>query len=221
MNYFFSTICGVFLGTNNMAILSSAASITRYRVDGKIKGSITERVAEGLKKNAISEIDDSDNEKIAGWTAFETPFQPSFDGYSFVYGNLFIFSLRIDRKQIPTKLIKKQLTLETSKRLEKTNRRFLSKDEKQTIKEKVVAELTIRIPSTPNLYDVIWDYEKSSVYFFSNLRSANQDLEELFKRSFMLSLIRIVPFTAGDLLSDLTDQERDILLGLSPTHFLN
>jgi recombination associated protein RdgC len=71
------------------------------------------------------------------------------------------------------------------------------------------------------LYDLIWDYEKSSLYFFSNLRSANQELEELFKRSFMLSLIRIIPYTAGDLLSDLSDQERDILLSLSPTQFLN
>jgi len=202
-----------------MAILSSAASITRYRVDGKIKSSVVETVAEGLKKNSISEIDEDAAEKAAGWTSFETPFQPNFDGSSFVYGSLFVFSLRVDRKQIPTKLVKKHLILETSKRLAKTGRRFLSKDEKQALKEKVTAELAIRVPSTPNLYDIIWDYEKSSLYFFSNLRSANQELEELFKRSFTLSLIRIIPYTAGDLLSDLTDQERDILLSLSPTHF--
>ena len=202
-----------------MAILSSAASITRYRVDGKVKSSVVETVAEGLKKNAISEIDEDAAEKAAGWTSFETPFQPNFDGSSFVYGSLFVFSLRVDRKQIPTKLVKKHLILETSKRLAKTGRRFLSKDEKQALKEKVTSELAIRVPSTPNLYDIIWDYEKSSLYFFSNLRSANQELEELFKRSFTLSLIRIIPYTAADLLSDLTDQERDILLSLSPTHF--
>jgi DNA recombination-dependent growth factor C len=202
-----------------MAILSSAASITRYRVDGKVKGSVVETVAEGLKKNAISEIDEDAAEKAAGWTSFETPFQPNFDGSSFVYGSLFVFSLRVDRKQIPTKLVKKHLILETSKRLAKTGRRFLSKDEKQALKEKVTSELAIRVPSTPNLYDIIWDYEKSSLYFFSNLRSANQEIEELFKRSFTLSLIRIFPYTAADLLSDLTDQERDILLSLSPTHF--
>ena len=202
-----------------MAILSSAASITLYRVDGKVKSSVVETVAEGLKKNAISEIDEDAAEKAAGWTSFETPFQPNFDGSSFVYGSLFVFSLRVDRKQIPTKLVKKHLILETSKRLAKTGRRFLSKDEKQALKEKVTSDLAIRVPSTPNLYDIIWDYEKSSLYFFSNLRSANQEIEELFKRSFTLSLIRIFPYTAADLLSDLTDQERDILLSLSPTHF--
>lgn len=204
-----------------MGLLSAAVSITRYRVDGKIEDAVTETVAKGLKKNAISEIDEDTTEKGSGWTSFENPFQPTFEGSSFVYGNLFIFSLRVDRKSIPAKLLKKHVTLETSKRLAKTRRHFLSKDEKQALKEKVTAELIVRIPSTPNIYDLIWDYEKSAVCFFSNLRSANEELETLFKRSFNLSLIRMFPYTAADLQSDLTDPERDTLLGLSPTHFSN
>lgn len=211
----------VYPGFSLMGILSSAVSITRYRVDGKIEGSVTETVAKGLKKNAIPEIDEDAVEKAAGWTSFETPFQPKFEGSSFVFGNLFIFSLRIDRKSITAKLLKKHLTLETSKRLAKTSRRFLAKDEKQALKDKVTADLAVRVPSTPNIYDLLWDYEKSSVCFFSNLRSANEELETLFKRSFDLSLIRIFPYTAADLQAELTDQERDVLLGLSPTHFSN
>jgi DNA recombination-dependent growth factor C len=204
-----------------MGFLSSAVSITRYRVDGKIKDAVTETVANGLKKNAISEIDEDAIERAVGWTSFETPFQPNFDGASFIFGNLFVFALRIDRKSIPAKLLKKHMTLETSKRLAKTNHRFLSKDEKQALKEKITADLAVRMPSTPNVYDLLWDYEKSSVCFFSNLRSANEELETLFKRSFNLSLIRMFPYTAADLQSDLTDQQRDVLLGLSPTHFSN
>jgi DNA recombination-dependent growth factor C len=204
-----------------MGILSSAVSITRYRAEGKIEGSVMETIAKGLKKNAILEIDEDAVEKATGWTSFETPFQPNFEGSSFVFGNLFIFSLRIDRKSIPAKLLKKHLTLETSKRLAKTSRRFLAKDEKQALKDKVTADLAVRVPSTPNVYDLLWDYEKSSVCFFSNLRSANEELETLFKRSFNMSLIRIFPYTAADLQAELTDQERDVLLGLSPTHFSN
>jgi len=83
------------------------------------------------------------------------------------------------------------VTLETSKRLEKTRRRFLSKDEKQVLKDKVTADLAMRVPSTPNVYDLVWNYEKFDVYFFSNLRSSNEELESLFKRSFNLSLIRV------------------------------
>jgi recombination associated protein RdgC len=204
-----------------MGLFSAAVSITRYRVDGRVEDPVTEIVAKGLKKNAIPEIDEDTIEKGSGWTSFETPFQPAFEGSSFVYGNLFVFSLRIDRKSIPAKLLKKHVTLESTKRLSKTRRSFLSKDEKQALTDKVTSELVTRIPSTPNVYDLIWDYEKSAVCFFSNLRSANEELETLFKRSFNLSLIRIFPYTAADLQSDLTNQERDVLLSLSPTHFSN
>jgi DNA recombination-dependent growth factor C len=204
-----------------MGIFSSAVSITRYRVDGKIEGTVTQTVAKGLKKNAISEIDEDTAEKAVGWTSFETPFQPKFEDPSFVFGSLFVFSLRIDRKSIPAKLLKKHLTLETSRRLAKAGRRFLSKDERQVLKDKVTADLAVRVPSTPNVYDLLWDYEKASVCFFSNLRSANEELETLFKHSFNLSLIRIFPYTAADLQAGLSDQERDVLLGLSPTHFSN
>jgi DNA recombination-dependent growth factor C len=202
-----------------MGLLSSAISITRYRVDGKIENPVTEAVAKGLKNNIIANIDDDPAEKSVGWTSFDKPFSPNFDGYSFLFGNLFVFSLRIDRKTISGKLLKKYVAIETSKRLNKTKQRFLSKDEKKAIKDKVITDLAMRVPSTPNVYDLIWNYEKSDVYLFSNLRSANEELESLFKRSFNLSLIRVFPYTAADLLSGLSDPERDTLIGLSPTHF--
>lgn len=202
-----------------MGILSSAVSITRYRVEGKIEGPVIDIVSKGLKKNAISEIDEEAESKAAGWTSFENPFHPNFDGSSFVFGNLFVFALRIDRKSIPAKLLKKHLILETSKRLAKTGRRFLSKDEKQALKDKVINDLAIRIPSTPTVYDLIWNYEASSLWFYSNLRSANEEIETLFRRSFNMGLLRLFPYTAADTRAGLSDSERDVLIGLSPTHF--
>jgi hypothetical protein len=202
-----------------MGILSSAVSITRYRVEGKIENPINQSVAKGLKKNAISEIDENIDEKSIGWTSFQSPFQPNFEQNSFDFGNLLIFSLRIDRKSIPPNLLKKHIAIETSKRLAKTNRHFLSKDEKQLLKDKVTTHLAMRIPSTPHVYDIIWNYKNSEVWFFTNLRFPNEQLESLFKRSFNLSLIRIFPYTAAELLSGLSDRERDVLLSLSPTHF--
>ena len=202
-----------------MGILSSAVSITRYRVEGKIEGPVIEIVSKGLKKNTIQEIDEEAESKAVGWTSFENPFHPNFDGSSFVFGNLFVFALRIDRKSIPSKLLKKHLTLETYKRLAKTKRRFLSKDEKQALKDKVITDLAIRVPSTPNVYDLIWNYEASSLWFYSNLRSANEEIETLFRRSFNIGLLRLFPYTAADISAGLSDSERDVLIGLSPTHF--
>ena len=92
-----------------MSLFSSSVSITRYKVHGKIKPPVIETVANGLANHTISEIDNQISDMTVGWTSFEKPFQPDFSGSSFVYGNYFVFSLRIDKKNIAAKDIKKTL----------------------------------------------------------------------------------------------------------------
>jgi hypothetical protein len=100
-----------------MSLLSTSVSITRYKVEGKLKAPILETVAAGLNKNAIAEIDDPSLEKAVGWTSFEKPYQPDFGGSAFVYGNYLVFSLRIDRKTVPPKVIRKHVVIESDRRL--------------------------------------------------------------------------------------------------------
>ena len=114
-----------------MSLFSSSASITRYNVHGKIKPPIIKTVANGLTKNTISDIDNQISEITVGWTSFEKPFQPDFSGSLFVYGNYFVFSLRIDKKNIAPKILKKHYTVEAAKRLADSGRQYLSKTEKK------------------------------------------------------------------------------------------
>ena len=72
-------------------------------------------VTNGLKNNTISEIDNQVSDKAVGWTSFDKPFQPDFDGSSFAYGSHFVFSMRIDKKNITSKVLKKHYTIEADK----------------------------------------------------------------------------------------------------------
>ncbi|CAB1056599.1 hypothetical protein D1BOALGB6SA_1336 [Olavius sp. associated proteobacterium Delta 1] len=202
-----------------MSILSSTVSITRYKVHGKINSPIIENIADGLKSNTVSEIDNQISDKAVGWTSFEKPFQPDFGGSSFVYGNYFVFALRIDKKNIAAKVLKKHYTIEAAKRMADSGRDFLSKNEKKLVKEHVLSGLSVRIPATPNIYDLVWNYEDAVVWFFSNLKAANEELETLFSKAFNLSLIRLFPYTAADLTSGLSDSQLDELQKISPTQF--
>ena len=56
-------------------------------------------------------------------------------------------------------------------------------------------------------------------WFFSNLKSAIEELETLFSKTFKLTLIRVFPFTMANLLADLTEPEKDRLAKLAPTAF--
>lgn len=202
-----------------MGVLSSTASLTRFRVDGAVEAPVLETVGRALKQHAITEIDNEAAEQMVGWTSFEDPFKPDFTGSSFSIGAYMVFSLRIDKKSIPPKTIKKYCAIEAAKMLSKTGRGYLSANEKQMIKDHVINVLSLRIPATPNIYDVVWNYEESELWFFSNLKSANEALETLFTRSFGASLIRLFPYTLADLASGLSGSERDALNRLSPTSF--
>jgi len=202
-----------------MGILSSSVSITQYHVGGKLSEPILESVATGLKKNAVEEIDNESSDKAIGWTCFNNPFSTDFNQSPFLIGTHLVFSMRIDKKAIPSKIVQKHYTLEMIKKLAKSGRDFLSKTEKTEIKDHVIHLLNLRIPATPNIYDLIWNYESNTLWFFSNVKGANEELETLFTRSFKLKLIRLFPYTMAALTSPLSDVEKDALSQLTPTRF--
>jgi hypothetical protein len=205
---------------NNVGILSSAVSITRYKVEGKLQEPVLDTILNGLELNSVSEIDDDISERAVGWTSFESPFNPDFRGSSFDFGSYLSFSLRIDKKTIPPKVLKKYRELESARRLAESGRTYLSKDEKQSIKENVTTLFHRKLPATPHVYDVLWNLAGSRLLFFSNLKVANEELETLFFKSFRLTLIRLFPYTIADLTVDLSPDERDRLLNLTPTSFM-
>ena len=202
-----------------MAIISSAASITPYHIDGKLPDPILDTVAAGLKKNAIEEIDNDASDKAVGWACIADPFSTDFDRYPFLMGTHLVFSMRIDKKTIPAKVVQKHYTLEMQKKLTESGRDYLSNTEKKELKEHVVQVLNLRIPATPHVHDLIWNYEAGTLWFFSNLKGANEELETLFSRSFNLKLVRLFPYTMAMLTAPLSDAEKDILTKLTPTPF--
>ena len=75
--------------------------------------------------------------------------------------------------------------------------------------------LNLIIPSIPNVYDLVWQYEKNQLWFFSNLKAANEHLETLFNKSFGLHLIRKIPYTMAAFDQTLTSTQLDQLNRLS------
>ncbi len=198
-----------------MGLLSATTSLTRYKVDGKIEDPILDTIAAGLKKNTISDIDDNPSDQAAGWASFQEPFNSNFEGSSFMIGTSIVFALRVDKKSVPTKMVQKHFAIESAKRLKETGRDFLSANEKRIVKDHVINLLNLKMPSTPNVYDVVWQYEMGELWFFSNLKSANEALETLFIKSFGVSLVRSIPYTMAMMDPRMSAKEQDLLHKLS------
>ena len=203
-----------------MGLLSATNTITRYKIDGQVQMPLMETVTAGLKKFAISELEDEASDKTVGWADFEEPYQPGFDGRKIAFGSYLAFSMRVDKKNIPNKIVKKYCAIEMAKKLSQSDKEFLSANEKKMIKDHVINVLSLRIPATPNVYDILWKIEADELWFFSALKGANEEFESLFARSFGTPIIRLFPYTMAELMSQFSDRERDMIKNLSPTSFV-
>ncbi len=203
-----------------MGILSSTHSVSRYHIDGKIEGSIIQQIQKNLIKYSIPETESEYDEISIGWTPVESPYSPDFNKFSFQFGTYFVFSLRIDKKPIPAKLIQKYMAIEIEKKKKKSGRDFISKNEKSEIKEMVIDILMNKIPAVPNIYDVLWSYEEKSLYLYTTQKAVNEFFETLFLKSFNLKPIRLFPYTIIETKSKFTGPQKDRVTALTPLNYL-
>ena len=66
------------------------------------------------------------------------------------------------------KVLKKFQIVETAKILAETGRQYLNRTEKGMVKDRVLSVLLRRYPATPKVYDLVWNYEDGSLWFFSH-----------------------------------------------------
>lgn len=202
-----------------MGFLSSSVSFTRYLVPKKLEEPFMETVEKALKANAIKEIDGGEDMKSVGFASFELPFEPGAVGHSFVIANYLVFALRIDKKSLPSKVVRQHFIRESAKRLAASGREFLTKDEKKQAKEHVENVLSLRIPPTPSIHDIVWDYEAGVLYFMSTSKAAKDELETLFYKAFGQALIPLFPYTLAERAAGLSKTELDRLENLAPQPF--
>lgn len=202
-----------------MGLHSGSVAITRYKIDGDPIENPLNLVRNGLATHIIKEIDDEARLYSAGWTSLTDPFKPFFDDSSFSIGAYFVFALRIEKKTIPARIVRKYYLQELDRRLTESNREHFSRNEKKLIKENVIQNLSVRIPATPSVYELLWNTENGLLTFLSNQKAANEELETLFAKSFNLRLIRLFPYTMAEFNTNLTHDQRDALSTLTVTTF--
>ncbi|OFZ67864.1 MAG: exonuclease [Bdellovibrionales bacterium RIFOXYB2_FULL_36_6] len=202
-----------------MGLISSTQSISRYHIEGKFETSAAEEVRNNLIAYAIPKLESEYDEISAGWAPFESPYNPDFDKFSIQFGTYFLFSLRVDKKSIPIRLIQKYMAIEIEKKMEKSGRQFISKNEKTEIKEMVIDLLMHKIPAVPSVYEILWNYEEQNLYLFTTQKAANELFETLFFKSFKLKPIRIFPYTLVEAKSAFLNSDKDRILSLTPLKY--
>jgi len=176
-----------------MGLLKGNFSFARFHVEGQLPQAFLNFVNNRIKANSFREKPKSTEEKRLGWVSVTDILDADFEKANYVLGDYLIFSLRIDRKMIPPKLMKIKIMEEERQYLLQSGKNRINKQMAGGIKDKVTLELLSRLDPVPSFYDVCWALGKNTVYFSSLSDKVADDFVDLFKKTFSLNLTRLSP----------------------------
>jgi hypothetical protein len=176
-----------------MGLLKGNFSFARFHVEGQLPQAFLNFVNNRIKANSFRETTKSTEEKRLGWVSVTNILDADFESANYVLGDYLIFSLRIDRKTIPPKLMKIKIMEEERQFLVQSGKGRINKQIAGGIRDKVKLEILARIDPIPSFYDVCWALGQNTVYFSSLSDKVADDFVDLFKKTFSLGLTHLLP----------------------------
>jgi DNA recombination-dependent growth factor C len=147
-----------------------------------------------MKRFAFRELPLAGEEKTSGWTSVENVLDTQFEYANYSVGDYLAFAFRLDRKSVPPSLLKVRFLEAEKKTLAAKSKKFLSKGEKEEIKERIHLDLLNKTFPVPSFFDVCWSLSQNWVVFGSLSPKVTEEFEKLFKKCFNLTLSPLVPW---------------------------
>lgn len=197
-----------------MGLLTGAISFIRYKVEGELPANFWDFAGERISNFTFRDIDDNYEERSMGWVAIDNMFDSSFEYNSYAAGDYLILTLRVDERKVAPKVLKK-FCLKEEERLRKERQvPRLNRNQRLEIRENMRLKLVKKAVPVPATYDLCWNLAQSTLFFFATGEKAQVELEELFKETFGLALVRQIPYLAAENFLDSTKMEA--LASLTP-----
>lgn len=203
-----------------MGFISSSSSFTRYWVKDQLPVDYRQRYAEEIRRYAFREIEEeSDLERSLGWVNIMNVMDNEFFGEEFFKGEFIALSLRIDTRRVPAQVIKNFCRKAEEEIKSEQGKDFLSKAQRQDIRDMVRMQLLKRaIPNTRS-FDMIWDIVGSQLFFSSTNEGVCLEFLELYKKTFGLGLEQLFPYSMAR--SILADGQKALLEQVLPVSFVS
>ncbi|MDR1038766.1 MAG: recombination-associated protein RdgC [Deltaproteobacteria bacterium] len=200
-----------------MGILKGAPTVTRYRLADAVPSDYTEEfIGERLKKFAFRDIENSSEESSSGWVELLDALNWDFGEGSYRIGPNYAFTMRLDQRKLPGKILNRYYVIREAEVVEKTGRKPNGVRRKE-LKEALRLELLRRCLLTTDLYEVVWLTGRQEIWLSGGGEKLRALFEDLWGRTFGIAIRMLVPVTIG--LELLDDDGRLRLLGLKPSLF--
>jgi DNA recombination-dependent growth factor C len=180
-----------------MGFIKGGVTFSRYRLFEEPEGGLTDEfIGERLSANAFVDIEGTSEESSTGWVQFFDHLDPTFPIESWRFGELAAFTLRIDERKLPNKILNRYFAITEANFRTKTGRKPNTVTKKE-MKDALRLDLLKRSLLDTNLQEVIWLTELNEVWFGGSGEKKRAVFEEAFARTFGLGLRLLVPVTIG------------------------
>jgi hypothetical protein len=182
-----------------VGLLSSSSTIVRFLAEPPPRPD-RDALARAVSRRPFRDLDPADGEAshAAGWVGIHDPLATELFPADLFYQQYLAVGFRWDRRVVPPKLLfLERRRAETARRAERGDER-LGRAERKAIREEVEARLLLRALPVPRLFDCVWNLDTGRLYFTGKLRAAREAFTELFRQTFGVAPVPLIPYLAAE-----------------------
>ena len=177
-----------------MGLKKGRVTFSRFELHTDMPADFSVKFDEMIQKGAFNDLFPENVEKTMGWVGLQKLYDKDFGYANHTVGNYRAFSLRIDKKTVPSALLKMKASEIMRARMAERGVKRLPKNEREDIMESIRAKLLKQAPAVPSMVDVCWSMADGTIYVSSLSEKVLQDFQDLFQTTFDLNLGLLTPW---------------------------
>lgn len=191
-----------------MGVLSGAMTVARFRVAGDLPEGWKETFRDRLEEFAFREPPTGmGKEEVEGWVQVHNLLDVEFgDMNRWLYNDVILFALRVDKKRLPAKLFKATLDKKVQAWCKERDVLRAPAAIRQELKEELEENWLARTLPTVGVTEAAWHLTKGWLL----LHSLSETMAERYRKRFFRTFgLKLVPWSPLDFLED-----RELVEGL-------
>jgi recombination associated protein RdgC len=182
-----------------VGLLARSSSVVRFAAAPPSRLD-RDAVARAVGRRVFRDLDPEggDATQAAGWVGIHDPLATELTAADLFFQHYLAVGFRFDRRAVPPKLLFLERRRDEAARRAERGVERLGKAERRQIKADVEARLLLRALPVPRLFDCVWNLETGHVYFTGKLRVAREAFTTLFRETFGVTPVPLIPYLAAE-----------------------
>lgn len=180
-------------------ILTGSFTGVRHRAEGSLPADHRQRFAKSLTRYAFVPIDPTtDRRRALGWVNPLQLLDADLTWDKVIFGDHVVLGLRVDERKISKPMLRARVAQVLSERRREKPGVRITREEQSQVARAIESEMLAQTPPVTTVQEVGWNTRTGMVWFSSASKKANEEMMDLFERTFGVRVIPLVPLTAAE-----------------------